>query len=74
LVSSAGYAGWGELTKDNILASMSASYEHLPEHYVVTIALILITAHVVLAFPLPMNPINLAVSVTTLVFKGMFEN
>jgi amino acid permease len=54
LTAAGGYAGWGVDTQDKILDNMNDSSP------VVKAAYAFITAHVVLAYPIPLNPISLA--------------
>jgi len=58
LAAAGGYAGWGLATEDNILNNMD---DDGPRSLVVTLAYVFITAHVVLAYPIPLNPVSLAV-------------
>src|SRR5687767_7924432 len=54
LTAAGGYAGWGRDTADKILDNMNS------DSVVVKAAYAFITAHVVLAYPIPLNPISLA--------------
>ena len=54
ITAAGGYAGWGRFTEDKILDNMD------PELGVVKAAYAFITAHVVMAYPIPLNPISLA--------------
>lgn len=55
ITAAGGYAGWGRDTKDKVLDNMDDG------NNVVKSAYAFITAHVVLAYPIPLNPISLAV-------------
>jgi len=55
MVMTAGYLGWGEDVDDNVLDSMDSSV------WYVQVALVFITTHVTLAYPIPLNPVCLAV-------------
>jgi len=70
LVGLAGYAGWGDtlVASGNVLTRMSLSYGSSEDgaaasflHILIKIVVAVITLHLVFAFPLPMNPINLNV-------------
>lgn len=54
LAAAGGYAGWGRDTEDQILHNMDSS------QILVKLAYAAITAHVVLAYPIPLNPVSLA--------------
>jgi len=54
-VATCGYLGWGSEVNDNVLDSMNSS------DWVVKVAFAMITAHVTMAYPLPLNPVSLAV-------------
>lgn len=54
-VAAAGYAGWGVNVQGNILQNMDSSQP------IVKAAIGFITAHVVLAYPIPLNPVSLYV-------------
>jgi amino acid permease len=49
-----GYAGWGRDTQDKVLKNMD------PSEVLVKLAYVAITAHVVMAYPIPLNPVSLA--------------
>jgi len=58
-VAAVGYAGWGEALvggSGNILDAAAASCDHC---VIVTIAYVVISFHVFMAFPIPLNPVNL---------------
>lgn len=54
MTAAGGYAGWGSATANNLLDNMN---EHSP---VVKAAYAFITAHIVMAYPIPLNPVSLA--------------
>lgn len=62
LVAIAGYAGFGTTLggSGNVLEAMAATYNTGFLSVLVDVVTAIITAHIVCAFPLPMNPINLA--------------
>jgi len=53
-VSTCGYLGWGSDVQGNVLQSMNS------DNWMVQLAYAMITTHVTLAYPLPLNPISLA--------------
>eukprot|EP01102_Stenamoeba_stenopodia_P021644 TRINITY_DN8787_c0_g1_i1.p1 TRINITY_DN8787_c0_g1~~TRINITY_DN8787_c0_g1_i1.p1 ORF type:complete len:453 (-),score=79.59 TRINITY_DN8787_c0_g1_i1:144-1502(-) len=72
-VALAGYAGWGETLVANgtILSRMSLSYGSTGFLAVlIKVVIAIITVHVIMAFPLPMNPINLTLE-NTLNFESL---
>ena len=54
MTAAGGYAGWGTAAEDNMLDNMN---EASP---VVKAAYAFITAHIVMAYPIPLNPVSLA--------------
>jgi len=55
-----GYAGWGDLVESNVLQSITSSYGiHSFLGVLADIVTVLITIHLCVTFPLPMNPINI---------------
>jgi len=55
VTAAGGYAGWGTHTEDKVLDNMDEG------SIVVKLAYAFITAHVVLAYPIPLNPMSLAI-------------
>jgi amino acid permease len=56
LTAAGGYAGWGKDTATKVLENMDEG-----SSVVVEMAYAAITAHVVLAYPIPLNPLSLAI-------------
>jgi len=53
-VAGCGYLGWGNNVESNVLQSMNS------DNPVVKLAYAMITAHITMAYPLPLNPVALA--------------
>ena len=61
LVAGSGYAGYGRDSADNILNSIDGPGVEHKTHILVQVARFFITIHVILAYPLPLNPVSLFV-------------
>ena len=59
VVAACGYAGYGRNTADNVLNSIDGPDANHKTHVLTQIARLFITAHVLLAYPLPLNPVSL---------------
>ena len=59
VVALCGYAGYGSLTQDNVLNSIDSPSADHRTHVLVQVARFFIVAHVLLAYPLPLNPVSL---------------
>ena len=59
LVAACGYAGYGRHTADNVLNSIDGPDASHRTHVLTLIARFFIAAHVLLAYPLPLNPVSL---------------
>ena len=59
VVAACGYAGYGRHTGDNALNSIDGPDVDHRTHVLTNIARFFITAHVLLAYPLPLNPVSL---------------
>ena len=59
VVAACGYAGYGRHAADNVLNSIDGPDADRRTHVLTNAARLLIAAHVLLAYPLPLNPVSL---------------
>ena len=59
VVAACGYAGYGRNTADNVLNSIDGPDADHRTHVLTQVARFFIAAHVLLAYPLPLNPVSL---------------
>ena len=59
VVAACGYAGYGRHTADNVLNSIDGPDADHRTHVLTLIARFFIAVHVLLAYPLPLNPVSL---------------
>ena len=60
-VAACGYAGYGESVQDNVLISIDSPTADHKTHVLTQIARLFISLHVIVAYPLPLNPVSLFV-------------
>ena len=59
VVAACGYAGYGRSTQDNVLNSIDGPDANYRTHVLTLVARLFIAVHVLLAYPLPLNPVSL---------------